>query len=95
MNKCIKIMWHMPSEPVESVLLSAIQQSADNLSVEGILRIKTPQLCEIMAAGEKQAVDKFLDEVYRIVEAPQNLGELEIIAAAKERDYRGIFRIMI
>lgn len=95
MNKCIKIMWRISDQKVESVMLSAIQRSADTLAVEGILCVKTPQLFEIMVAGEKQAVDKFLDEVYQIIEVPSNLGELEIIAAAKERDYRGIFRIMI
>lgn len=95
MHKCIKIMWHIPCQKVETVLLTTIQHAADILSVEGILCAKSPKLFEIMAAGEKQAVDKFLDEVYRLVEFPKKLGELEIIAAAKERDYRGVFRIMI
>ena len=95
MNKCIKIMWYIPNHKVESALLSTIQHTADKLSVEGILCAKSPQLFEIMAAGNKEAVDKFLDEMYQIIEIPQNLGNLEIIASAKERDYRGIFRIMI
>ena len=95
MNKCIKIMWHVPDQQVESIPLTTIQRTADALSVEGILCVKSPQLFEIMAVGEKQAVDRFLDEVYQIVENAQNFGELEIVAATKERDYRGIFRIMI
>lgn len=95
MYKCIKIMWHISSHAVESILLHSIQQSADGLSVEGILCAKSPDLLEIMVAGEKQAVDKFLDEMYCLVESSKKSGDLEIIAAAKERDYRGVFRIII
>lgn len=95
MNKCIKIMWHTSAHQVESMLLNSIQRTADGLSVEGILCAKSPQLFEITAIGEKQSVDKFLDEVYGIIEVAHNLSEVEVIAATKERDYRGIFRIMI
>lgn len=94
MYKCIKIIWHIPCDKVESILLTTIQHAADVLSVEGTLYAKD-SIFEIIAAGEKQAVDDFIDEVYRIIAVPQKLGELEIVAAAKERDYRGVFRIMI
>jgi acylphosphatase len=91
MKKCLKIVFSMPNS--EQFLLS-VQKSARNLGVEGTLAVlPSDRLVRIIAHGEKEKVDSFFDVLHK--EGAQ-VGVHDITAEPmlKEKDYRGVFRII-
>ena len=92
MNQCLRIMFDVPSEK-RQVVRSLIQEEAKKLFLEGTVRIMPSLNLKIIACGNKIKMDIFLDSVLKEI---QNLhcDGLEIEPFLKDRDYRGVFRVI-
>jgi len=91
MKKCLKIVF---SAPVPEQFLLVVQQHARKLEVEGTLAVvPADRLVRIVASGDKEKVDQFFDVLFK--EGAQ-VGVHDIMAEPmlKDRDYRGVFRII-
>ena len=93
MNKCLKIT--LRGDLPKGFLQSYIQKHAKKLSLEGTVQILNggEQVIRIIACGTKEDVDTFLDLIYK----GSTQADLEEIVAEpflKERDYRGVFRVI-
>ena len=74
-------------------LTEAIQKLARHLALEGFIQVVNPENLKIVACGSKDEIDTFLDTLYKVSVTKRPL-ELEVEPFIKEKDYRGVFRIL-
>lgn len=91
MKKCLKIT--VMCGYSEQFLRDFIQESARRLHLEGTLQATEPKKILILVCGEKNNVDAFLDIVHEGFGdyIPQ---DIHVEPFFKDKDYRGIFRIL-
>lgn len=90
MNKCLKIT--LTVEPKEG-LLSAIQSHARKSELEGVVQAIGPDKVKIIICGEKEQVDAFVDALHKET-AKEPIKDIEIEPYVKDKDYRGVFRVI-
>lgn len=91
MKKCLKITFVSPV--LDGGMRDFIQTAARKLGLEGTVQVIEPNEISIIACGAKNAIDEFLDIIH------QGFGsyipeDVHVEPFLKERDYRGIFRIL-
>ncbi len=71
----------------------AIQSTARNLDLEGTVQYLEPHEIVIIACGSKNNIDAFLDNLHEGfgVNVPE---DVQVEPFLKEKDYRGIFRVL-
>lgn len=91
MNKCLKITFSM--KPKEGFLHAVIQQHARSYDLEGVVQALGPDKAKIIVCGDKEQVDLFVDALHKeSAKAPIN--DIEIEPHVKDKDYRGVFRVI-
>lgn len=91
MKKCLKVSF---SGPVADQFLHSIQGHARKLGVEGTLQfMPADKLIKIVVYGDKDHVDLFLDNLHKDG-AKAGVADITAEPMLKERDYRGVFRII-
>lgn len=93
MYKCLRISFESESEGYTN-LASSIQKNAKKFNLEGVVQVVgAERKISIIACGSKEDLDAFLDLVYKgFEEGP--LKEVEVEPFLKDKDYRGVFRII-
>ncbi len=90
MNKCLKIS--LAINNAQGLLESFIQKNAKNFKIEGIAYLAEGQI-KITACGSAENLDEFVDSLYKgYKDIKPSLIEVEPFL--KDKDYRGIFRII-
>lgn len=91
MKKCLKITFVLDSP--KGFLHDFVQKNARLLHIEGTVQIVEPHSISIVACGEKENIDTFLDVLHQGVSShiPENVSVEPFL---KDKDYRGIFRIL-
>jgi acylphosphatase len=91
MKKCLKIT--LRAKTVGGRLRDAIQAAARKLDVEGTVQLVDPNELIIIACGSKDNIDDFLDAIHEGFgsHVPE---DVQVEPFLKEKDYRGIFRIL-
>lgn len=92
MNQCLRITFEVPKERRQTVR-SLIQKEARSFFLEGTVRIMPGSNLKVVACGDKNKMDMFLDSVLKEIEKLRCDG-LEIEPFLKDRDYRGVFRVI-
>lgn len=78
----------------EALLRNFIQKHATALSIEGTVHIEDEEKVLIIACGVGDAVDLFLDELYKGYKNNKpSVAEVEPFLKG-DKDYRGVFRII-
>jgi acylphosphatase len=91
MKKCVKIVFSMPTS---EQFLHAVQKNARKLGVEGTLAVlPAERVVRIIAHGDKEQVDTFFDALHK-EGAQAGIHDITAEPMLKERDYRGVFRII-
>ena len=92
MNKCLKILLNASIK--EGFLQDVIQKAAKKLNLEGTAQIMpTDNKIKIIVCGDKDAVDQFLDSLHKSL-SKASFDDLEIEPFLKDKDYRGVFRVI-
>lgn len=92
MKKCVKITFGL--DVPEGFLQSAIQKHARSCSLEGTAQlIMSEQVIRVVVCGEKDSVDDFLDLMHKEF-SKVKINDFEIEPFLKDKDYRGVFRII-
>jgi len=92
MKKCLKII--LGIDMPEGFLHSSVQKHAREFAIEGSAQIIiTEKQVRIVACGEKDDVDDFIDTLHKDF-AKAKITDVEIEPFLKDRDYRGVFRII-
>jgi acylphosphatase len=93
MYKCLRITLE-PSEVPAQFLKKIIQKRAQELELEGTAQLMKPNaVIRIFVTGIKEQVDLFVDFLHK---KPGNveMNTIEVEPFFKEKDYRGVFRIV-
>lgn len=81
---------HVPKQ----FLRSFVQSKAQQLELEGMAQlVKTEEVIRIFVFGVKEKVDAFVDCLHKDSEK-FSLDSLEVEPSIKNKDYRGVFRIV-
>lgn len=92
MHKCLKITFS--GAIPEGFLHNFIQKEAKKLNLEGMVQvIATENRIKIIVCGHKDAVDDFVDVLHKGSEKTILEG-IQIEPFLKDRDYRGVFRVI-
>lgn len=92
MNKCLRIT--IRTKLNDEYMQKIVLKKARELGLEGTAQIITPQKeARIVVCGNKDQVDNFLDVLHKGSDGviPE---EILIEPFLKEKDYRGVFRVI-
>lgn len=92
MYKCLKITFSAVGLP-KDFLHKVIQDNAKKLEIEGVAQLLMDNLVKIIICGSMDQVDSFLDYLYKEIEEI-NPDDFQIEPFLKDKDYRGVFRIL-
>lgn len=90
MSQCLRIVLTMNLP--EDFLHNVIKKTARALDLEGTVQLESGNTIRIIACGSKEAIESFLDSLH--AQAAQFLDALEIEPFIKDKDYRGVFRVI-
>jgi acylphosphatase len=91
MTKCLKIIFSVPLK--KNFLQTVIQKMAQQQRIEGSAQVIEENKIKIMVCGPKENVDAFVDALHKEA-ARHEPHEIEIEPFLKDKDYRGVFRII-
>ncbi len=92
MSRCIKMTFVVRRSSEQ--LFEDIQKYARSSDVEGFVMASTPTTIKMIACGNSENLETFLDRVDDII-ARQGGHDVEVDPFLKDKDYRGVFRIML
>jgi len=91
MNRCLKMLINI--EKWEDRWGAQIQAQAKKLDIEGVMQALDGHQMRIMICGKDANLDEFVDYLYDFF-ISINVRVEELEPFIKERDFRGIFRVL-
>jgi acylphosphatase len=93
MSRCLHITFWIDAP--QKFLHNGIQKFARTLGLEGTVQVANGggKLIKLLVCGERDSMDDFLDFLHKEV-AKDAIKNMEIEPFIKERDFRGVFRII-
>ena len=89
--RCVKVVFDVKT--YQSVLLEKIQSEAHARALEGCLIVHHPNTIKIVVCGTGDAVELFVDFIYAVMAAYEG-NQMAVDAFLKDKDYRGVFRVI-
>jgi len=91
MNQCVRITLIVKASV--PLLKNLVQKNAQKLAIEGVGNILLPNTIKIIAHGDRNAIDEFIDTLYNGYKGARP-SMIEVEPFVKDRDYRGVFRVI-
>lgn len=91
MKKCVKIM--LQGNFPEGFLFTFVKKQAQTLELEGTGQMIEEGTIRIILCGDPTTIDKFMDFLHKNTD-PEQITSIELEPFLKEKDYRGVFRII-
>lgn len=91
MYKCLKITF--TGDLPKGFLQKTVLKCARDYPIEGLAQLMMDNLVKIIVCGPLHEVDSFLDELYDEIN-DIDLQELQVEPFVKDRDFRGVFRVL-
>lgn len=92
MNKCLRII--IFAEFPVGFLQSFVQKNARKFNLEGVAQmLSEPNQARVVVCGPKESVDSFLDSLHK-GSAKWKPEDIEMEPFLKDKDYRGVFRVI-
>lgn len=91
MNKCLKIM--LIGEHKDGFFHEVALKHARKLGLEGLVQQIVKDLVKIVVCGKKEDVDTFVDVLHKELDK-YKFHDIEIEPFLKDKDYRGVFRVI-
>ncbi len=91
MIQCLKIMFTM--DPLKNTLHTVIQKKARELQLEGTVQLLEQKNVKIKICGSKDVMEEFIDHIHEAL-LKSSIDGIEIEPFIKDRDYRGVFRVI-
>lgn len=90
MAQCLRIRFL--GNVTDAFLHNCVQKTAKKLALEGTAQIDNNAIL-IVVCGVKEAINQFVDVIHKEL-SKKTTEEFEIEPFIKEKDYRGVFRII-
>lgn len=82
------------SAPVNNTFLhDVVKKTARQYHIEGLVQMIGPDQIKIIACGPKEKVDSFVDEMHKEM-SRRKIVNVEVEPFLKDKDYRGVFRVI-
>lgn len=92
MKKCLKIIFSATIP--EQFLQQVVQEHARKLDIEGTAQIISAENnVKIIACGDPDMLEELLDRIHKGI-AAIGIETIEVEPFIKDKDYRGVFRII-
>lgn len=91
MSQCLRITFIAKNG--EDVVNSFVQKYAKILSLEGVVQGHADATVVVVACGTRDRIEDFIEMLYRSL-AEKKIERMEVEPFLKDRDYRGVFRII-
>lgn len=91
MNQCLRISMFLKFS--KAFLQDIVQKNAKTLGIEGTVQVISNEQIKIIACGTQEAINRFLD-ILHAEAIRQSAEQVEVEPFLKEKDYRGVFRII-
>lgn len=91
MNQCLRITFSL--KVASDFLPQCVRKEAQSLGIEGIAQAIDQGKIKIIACGSKQSVEQFIDFLHAQA-AKTAVEDIQVEPILKEKDYRGVFRII-
>lgn len=91
MKKCIKVQFYTKNP--QEFLKHVIPPGVKNFRVEGIAQAIDAQTIQVFICAEQEELDNFLDLIYENIDR-YTLENIEVEPFLKDRDFRGVFRVV-
>ncbi len=91
MSQCLRIICMVGR--ARELLYSIVRQQAEKLGIEGMIVPFDETSVRVVACGSKEEIEAFLDALHKSA-AEDKFKSFEIEPFLKDRDYRGIFRVI-
>jgi acylphosphatase len=91
MKKCVKII--IQGNFRDGFLFTFVKPQAQSLDLEGTAQMTTEDHVRIILCGDPMSLDKFMDFLHKNSET-EHITSIEIEPFLKEKDYRGVFRVI-
>lgn len=91
MNQCLRITFLF--KDTFDTLSTQVRKEAQTLGIEGIAQALDQDTIKIIACGPKPSVEQFVDFLHA-QSAKTKLENIQVEPILKERDYRGVFRVI-
>jgi acylphosphatase len=91
MVQCLRITFNLEKIP-KNFLQQVVQKHAQELKLEGTVQLAA-QTVKIIVCGKKDDVEAFIDVLHHQT-MDQLEGFIEIEPFIRQKDYRGVFRII-
>jgi len=77
----------------DNFLEEKLRKGAQSFFLEGTVQVVMPNIVKIMVCGNKNAIENFIDFLHQ-ESADYLVGFIEVEPFIKQKDYRGVFRII-
>lgn len=92
MNKCLRVVFD--AAVPEGFLHDVVQKNAKKFQLEGTVQyVPAENKIRIIVCGNKDGVDQFIDALHKGA-GKAALEGVEIEPFLKDKDYRGVFRVI-
>ena len=91
MSQCMRINLIITGD--KSHIQALVKKYAHEYNVEGLLQNADDQAVKVVACGDAQEIEAFMSALHKEF-ANDNLNIAEIEPFLKDRDYRGVFRVI-
>lgn len=91
MSKCLYITFSM--DVPKNYLQDSVQKKARSLEIEGTAQLITKESVRIIACGGVDALQDFVDFLHQEA-AQRSIEGIEIEPTLKDKDFRGVFRVI-
>jgi acylphosphatase len=91
MKQCLRITFSM--EVPRNFFEDIIQKHAQKLCLEGTVQKVGPREIKVIVCGTHEAVDEFLGTFHKET-ANRSIDAFQVEPFVRDRDYRGVFRII-
>lgn len=91
MKKCVKII--LQGTFPEGFLFTLVKKQAQLLGLEGTGQMIEEKTIRIILCGNPTIIDKFMDFLHKNID-PEKVPSIELEPFLKDKDYRGVFRII-
>lgn len=90
MNKCIRVILQLTQK---DIFLGNVQKNARKLGLEGFAQSLADEKVKIIACGDKDSIDQFVDFLHK-ESAHAQAPSIEVEPFVKDKEYRGVFRLI-
>jgi acylphosphatase len=92
MSQCLRII--ITVKKIDDALFDFIQKSAQKNSIEGVVQAVGADKVRISVCGAKDSIENFIDALHKGAPKVPDMNDFEMEPFLKDKDYRGVFRVI-